>query len=148
MCILLSLVEHQYCSKVRLALDAIISMFTLPFSDKKSLGKRLVYIPETWHWSKKNCAKKLPRQQVTYINLASFFVSNARVLESMRFEIERRNVSTKWIGRQHRLLQIKKRAPRGAQFDFVSPNILTGSPYEHRAEQVHDLSADPFRKFH
>ena len=46
------------------------------------------------------------------------------------------------------LLQIKKRAPRGAQFDFVSPNILTGSPYEHRAEQVHDLSADPFRKFH
>ena len=88
------------------------------------------------------------RGNKSHINLASFFVSNARVLESMRFEIEGRNVSTKWIGRQHRLLQIKKRAPRGAQFDFVSPNILTGSPYEHRAEQLHDLSADPFCKFH
>ena len=41
------------------------------------------------------------RGNKSHINLASFFVSNARVLESMRFEIEGRNVSTKWIGRQH-----------------------------------------------
>ena len=45
-CIRLSLVERQYCSKVRLTLDAI-STFTLPFSDKKSFGERLVYIPGT-----------------------------------------------------------------------------------------------------
>jgi hypothetical protein len=38
------------------------------------------------------------------IYLARFFVSNARALESMRFEIEATNVSTKWIGRQQRLL--------------------------------------------
>jgi len=31
------------------------------------------------------------------IGLARFFVSNARALESMRFEIEATNVSTKWI---------------------------------------------------
>ncbi|XP_066398497.1 putative F-box protein At3g44060 [Miscanthus floridulus] len=82
-----------------------------------------------------------------HINLARFFVSNARVLELMRFEKEGTNITTKWIERQQRLLQIKKSASRGVQFDFVSPNILIGSFEDRRAEQVHDLSADPFDRF-
>ena len=66
--------------------------------------------------------------------------------ESMRFEIEGANVSTTWIRRQQRLLRIKNNAS-GAQLDFVSPNILTGSLEDQHAEQVHDLSADPFHRF-
>ncbi|XP_066398496.1 F-box/LRR-repeat protein At1g55660-like [Miscanthus floridulus] len=66
------------------------------------------------------------RGNKSHINLARFFVSNARGLESMRFEIDGANVSTTWIQRQQRLLCIKNNAS-GAQFDFVSPNILTGS---------------------
>jgi hypothetical protein len=66
----------------------------------------------------------------------------------MRFEIEGVNFSNKWIGRQERLLQIKKGASRGAQFDFVFSCTLIGSHEDPRDEQVHDLSADPFDRFH
>ena len=86
------------------------------------------------------------RGNKSHINLPRFFVSNARGLESMRFEIDGENVSTTWIQRQQRLLCIKNNAS-GAQFDFVSPNILTGSLEDQHAEQVHDLSADPFHRF-
>ena len=80
-------------------------------------------------------------------NLLQCFVSNARLLESMRFEIAGTNVNTKWIGRQQRLLQIKKSTSRGAQFDFVCPSLLIRSLEDQRAEQVQDLSADPFDRF-
>jgi hypothetical protein len=65
----------------------------------------------------------------------------------MRFEIEGVNFSNKWIGRQERLLQIKKGASRGAQFDFVFPGTLIGSHDDRHDEQVHDLPADPFDRF-
>ncbi|XP_066391701.1 uncharacterized protein [Miscanthus floridulus] len=145
MSVVVSSVKVLALYDVNLCLDALINLFKcFPHLQK-------LYIEIKRVWGKDWCTyreldigiRKIVlrnyRGNKSHINLASFFVSNARVLESMRFEIEGRNVSTKWIGRQHRLLQIKKRAPRGAQFDFVSPNILTGSPYEHRAEQVHDL---------
>ena len=53
-----------------------------------------------------------------------------------------------WIERQRTLLQIEKRASKGAHFDFVShfgwPNTLKYI----WSDQVHDLStADPFVGF-
>jgi hypothetical protein len=81
------------------------------------------------------------------VKLAKFFISNARVLELMRFELVFANVSCKWIERQHSLLEVEKRASMGAQFDFVAGNILIGS-YSRDAE-VHDLSiTDPFQRIH
>ena len=82
------------------------------------------------------------------VMLAKFFISNARVLELMRFELVFPSVSYKWIERQRSLLEVEKRASMGAQFDFVSGNILIGS-CSRDAEVVHDLSiTDPFQRIH
>ncbi|WVZ98642.1 hypothetical protein U9M48_044052 [Paspalum notatum var. saurae] len=79
------------------------------------------------------------------INFAKFFVSNARVMELMRLELEVANVSNTWIERQHRLLEIEKRASRGARFDFVPRAKISKRPLNLLcAQQVHDLSTDPF----
>ena len=45
----------------------------------------------------------------SHINFAKFFVSFAKVLESMRLELGDGNISKSWIARQRRLLNIKKR---------------------------------------
>ncbi|CAL5077802.1 unnamed protein product [Urochloa decumbens] len=82
------------------------------------------------------------RGNKSHVNFAKFFVSNAPVLESMRFEIQDRNINCVWIERQHRLLQIENRASRDAQFYFVSRNksIESFISLQTRPEQVHDLS--------
>jgi hypothetical protein len=52
-----------------------------------------------------------------------------------------------WIKRQHRLLQIEKRASRGARFDFVSHVNKSFRSLSESEEQVHDLSIlDPFQR--
>ncbi|XP_066395707.1 uncharacterized protein [Miscanthus floridulus] len=86
----------------------------------------------------------------SHIDFAKFFVSNARVLESMRLQAVDVNISKDWISRQRSLLNVKKRASRGVKFIFVvSPKILIGSLDVLHAEQVHDLSTtDPFQRFH
>ncbi|KAL6647708.1 hypothetical protein ACP70R_015145 [Stipagrostis hirtigluma subsp. patula] len=98
------------------------------------------------------CLKKIVltnyRGNSSHVNFAKFFVLNAKVLESMRLELESRNPNSEWIERQHRLLRIKNRASRGAQFDFVSCDRCSSlrllSP-----KLVHDLStSDPFVRFH
>ncbi|CAL5077242.1 unnamed protein product [Urochloa decumbens] len=91
------------------------------------------------------------RGNKSHVNFAKFFVSNATVLESMRFELQDRNINSVWIERQHRLLQIENRASRDAQFYFVSRNKSIGSFSSLQAwpEQVHDLStADPFERIY
>ncbi|CAO2177600.1 unnamed protein product, partial [Urochloa humidicola] len=92
------------------------------------------------------------RGNASHVNFAKFFVLNARMLESMRLELYQ-NPSSAWIERQHGLIQIKDKASRDAQFDFVAPNrMASNSPpwtFDAFAEQVHDLStADPFVRFH
>ncbi|PUZ68267.1 hypothetical protein GQ55_2G012200 [Panicum hallii var. hallii] len=86
----------------------------------------------------------------SHVNFAMFFVLNARVLQSMRLELQLGNPSNGWIKKQHRLLQTKHKASRDAQFDFV-PHVIS-SPFslgQVCAEQVHDLAtADPFVGFH
>ena len=86
----------------------------------------------------------------SHIDFAKFFVSNARVLDSMRLQAVDVNISKDWIARQRRLLNVKKTASRGVKFIFVvSPKILIGSLDVLHAEQVHDLSTtDPFQRFH
>ena len=75
----------------------------------------------------------------TDINFVKFFVSNARVLDSMRLELDVENFNKACVARQCRLLDIKKRASRGARITFVSPKILIGSLDLLRVELVHDL---------
>ncbi|XP_066383447.1 uncharacterized protein, partial [Miscanthus floridulus] len=89
----------------------------------------------------------------SHINFVKLFVSNYRVLESLRLELAVKNVSDVWIARQHKRLHIEKRASRGAQIDFVSPNIskrVKNVPPDDLlvAKQVHGLSTDPFQRFH
>ncbi|CAO2190043.1 unnamed protein product, partial [Urochloa humidicola] len=92
------------------------------------------------------------RGNASHVNFAKFFVLNARMLESMRLELYQ-NPSSAWIEKQHGLIQIKDKASRDAQFDFVAPNSMaSNSPsrtLDAFVEQVHDLSTtDPFVTFH
>ncbi|CAO1939937.1 unnamed protein product [Urochloa humidicola] len=81
-----------------------------------------------------------------HINFANFFVINASVLESMTLQTTPENFSNDaFITRLCELLQIEKRASRGARFDFV-PRVV-GSLSLHPAKQVHDLTVfDPFQR--
>ncbi|CAL5091939.1 unnamed protein product [Urochloa decumbens] len=89
------------------------------------------------------------RGKMSHVKIAKFFVLNARLLESMRLELEDGNVSKEWIEKQHKLLKIEKRASMGARFDFVPRNIFNGSLSLLYAKQVHDLSiTDPFHMLH
>ncbi|RCV09253.1 hypothetical protein SETIT_2G012400v2 [Setaria italica] len=82
-----------------------------------------------------------------HIEFAKFFVMNASVLESMTLELKHVSVGNNaWIRRQCTLLQVEKRASKGARFHFVSHKGSFGLP---RAKQVHEMSKhDPFQKTH
>uniref|UniRef100_A0A0E0AI38 F-box domain-containing protein n=1 Tax=Oryza glumipatula TaxID=40148 RepID=A0A0E0AI38_9ORYZ len=77
------------------------------------------------------------------INFATFFLLNARMLESLKLIIKGRNYGSKFFTKQRRLLQMGRRASRQARVDFRSVdrdhqvfNHVTG---------VQDLStSDPF----
>ncbi|CAL5077817.1 unnamed protein product [Urochloa decumbens] len=88
----------------------------------------------------------------SHIKFVKFFVSNARVLESMTIELEDGDIDSAWIETQYRMLQIEERASRGVQFDFVYRNRLieieSRSNLRDEREKVHDLSTtDPFERF-
>ena len=75
------------------------------------------------------------------VNFAMFFVLNAKLLELFRFKVWR-SCTSDFIASQRRLLQLGKRASRGARFEFTSRSF-------HRKlediKHVEDLSvADPF----
>ncbi|KAG2639576.1 hypothetical protein PVAP13_2KG002400 [Panicum virgatum] len=90
----------------------------------------------------------------SHVNFAKFFMSKARVLESVTLELlleedGNRTISSAWVETQRRLLQINKRA-RHVQFDFVPRNMSISRSLSDRCErkQLHDLSAaDPFESF-
>ena len=75
------------------------------------------------------------------VNFATFFVLNAKMLELFRFET--RGLCGKgFIQRQHRLLQLGKRASRGARFVFKNNTCLRNLE---DIKHVRDLSvAHPF----
>ncbi|PAN10508.1 hypothetical protein PAHAL_2G097600 [Panicum hallii] len=78
----------------------------------------------------------------SHVNFASFFVLNAKILESMTFEGGACH-NQKFIAEQHSLLELEKRVSRSAQFYFTvcrswDKNLT-------HIKHVHDLSiTDPF----
>ncbi|CAL5077800.1 unnamed protein product [Urochloa decumbens] len=147
-------------SYVTLSLDFVIDLIKcFPCLEKLYIQTHELGEKNTWRRKYQNLIgtfdirlKKIVvsyyRGNKSHVNFAKFFVSNAPVLESMRFELEDRKMSSVWIERQHRLLQIEKRASRDAQFYFVSRN-KSFSRLDARQEQVHDLStADPFERIY
>ncbi|CAN6178545.1 unnamed protein product [Urochloa humidicola] len=78
------------------------------------------------------------------VNFASFFVLNANMLELMRFECQEDNDDPMFIAKQHRLLEVEKRASSGAQFCFITSRICHFYNRIH-IEHVRDLStSNPF----
>ena len=76
------------------------------------------------------------------VNFATFFVLNAKMLESMTFECQRDSVTNRFLAEQHQLLQLEKRASRCAQFYFTTKRC--DHDFMH-ITHAHDLSiADPF----
>ena len=97
----------------------------------------------------------------SHVNFAMFFILNARLLESMVFQIYYGSMyseidycrvptaSSEWIENQHKLLQTKNKASRIAQFDFIYP-VFRYKMLHHHMDNVltHDLSTiDPFVGF-
>lgn len=79
------------------------------------------------------------RSQVSFAN---FFVLNAKLLETMRFEGGPNMEDQDFIARQHELLQVEKRASIGAQFHFTTDRC---EHYLTHVKHVHDLATiDPF----
>ncbi|CAN6212931.1 unnamed protein product [Urochloa humidicola] len=153
-------VEVLALSDVPLSLDAVIDLIqcfpcleklyiqTIDLGEKNTWCRKYRNLIGTFDIRLKKIVVSHYRGNQSHVNFAKFFVSNAPKLESMRFEIEDRKMSTVWIERQHRLLQIEKRASRDAQFYFVSRN-KSFSRLNARQEQVHDLSTtDPFERIY
>ncbi|CAO2038818.1 unnamed protein product [Urochloa humidicola] len=78
------------------------------------------------------------------VSLARFFLSNARVLESLTFLADRRVWGTEWIASQRMKLRLSSRASRGARFCFeLNPDhrLCNCPPMKH----IHNLALDdPF----
>uniref|UniRef100_A0A0D9WXM5 Uncharacterized protein n=1 Tax=Leersia perrieri TaxID=77586 RepID=A0A0D9WXM5_9ORYZ len=78
----------------------------------------------------------------SHINFAMFFVLNAPMLELMRFEVDFGQCSKRFIAWQHKVLQLKDRASRDAQFYFTNDSCLHDLTNNRHTP---DLSiADPF----
>ncbi|KAL6605829.1 hypothetical protein ACP70R_041482 [Stipagrostis hirtigluma subsp. patula] len=79
------------------------------------------------------------------VNFATFFVLNAKMLEVMRFEGESYEGNEMFIAKQHRLLQLEKRASRCAQFYFTSDRRCQYARDLTHIKHVTDMSTtDPF----
>ena len=75
------------------------------------------------------------------VNFTTFFVLNAKMLESMTFECQRDSVTNRFLAEQHQLLQLEKRASRCARFYFTKRCRHEFLHINH----AHDLSiSDPF----
>ena len=76
------------------------------------------------------------------VNFATFFVLNAKMLESMTFECRRDSVTDRFLAEQHQLLQLERRASRCARFYFTTKRCEHAFMHINHA---HDLSkTDPF----
>jgi hypothetical protein len=75
------------------------------------------------------------------VNFASFFLLNARELESMRLEVGASDCNEAFFAEQYAMLQMEKRASRGARLHFIK-KLCTHPMY---VDHVRELSvADPF----
>ncbi|KAK1614332.1 hypothetical protein QYE76_019849 [Lolium multiflorum] len=75
------------------------------------------------------------------VNFARFFVLNAKVVNGIEFELF--EYKSESVAYQHQLLQVEKRASRGAQIQFRNQPARRDLD---ASKHIHDLSvADPFR---
>uniref|UniRef100_A0A0A9HL47 Uncharacterized protein n=1 Tax=Arundo donax TaxID=35708 RepID=A0A0A9HL47_ARUDO len=75
------------------------------------------------------------------VNFASFFILNAGELEVMRIEVAASDYNEAFFAKQHKVLQMEKRASRGARLHFTTGRCHR----EVHVKHVRDLSiADPF----
>ncbi|XBI03373.1 hypothetical protein VPH35_131796 [Triticum aestivum] len=56
------------------------------------------------------------------VNFSTFFIQNAKELESMTFQVK--TIDDEFIAKEQRLLQVEKKASRGAQFHFTADRCL------------------------
>jgi hypothetical protein len=75
------------------------------------------------------------------VAFAKFFVLNAKMVKEIKFGVCMKiDIDKKWMTDQHRLLEVKTRASRDAQFKFRRNSACWESYMD-----THDLSiADPF----
>ena len=77
------------------------------------------------------------------VNFASFFLLNARELELMTLEVESKDYNEEFIAEQHGMLQMERRASRGARLHFITTNRC--QHFLMHVNHVRDLSiTDPF----
>ncbi|TVU39620.1 hypothetical protein EJB05_13047, partial [Eragrostis curvula] len=78
------------------------------------------------------------------VNFVRFFISNARVLESVKLFVRRDKCDTKWIATQHEKLWLSTRATKGIRFDFLASYRVGTYVY---IKDINDLDTDdPFNK--
>ncbi|KAM0915492.1 hypothetical protein ACQ4PT_010807 [Festuca glaucescens] len=76
------------------------------------------------------------------VSFMTFFVLNARVLESMTLRIEAKNYNEEFLAKHRKKLQLENRASRGARVQFTT-DICVRNVWD--IKDVHDLDlADPF----
>ncbi|CAL5079680.1 unnamed protein product [Urochloa decumbens] len=137
-----------------LSLDVIIDfMRCFPYLEKLYIQSLQGGDNNLWHRKHSNLIRCLDIRLKTIVlnnyrgiksqvNFATFFVLNAKMLESMRFYGGCYNENKRFLADQHRLLQLEKRASRDARFYFTSNRC------EHNFVHINhacDLSTtDPF----
>ncbi|CAM0953620.1 unnamed protein product [Alopecurus aequalis] len=79
----------------------------------------------------------------SHVDFATFFVQNARVLELMILRVNREDYNEDFFAQQRNMLQLDRKASRGAQLRFTQSAPHRGTMFF----RVHDLDlADPFER--
>ncbi|KAF7057099.1 hypothetical protein CFC21_064431 [Triticum aestivum] len=92
--------------------------------------------------SLKTLVLQLYRGKKSQINFLTFFVLNAKVLESVTLGITTRNNNEKFLAKQRRKLELENRVSRDAQFHFRTGSCVRSS---YDIKHIGDLDlTDPF----
>lgn len=92
--------------------------------------------------SLKTLVLQLYRGKKSQINFLTFFVLNAKVLESVTLGITTRNNNEKFLAEQRRKLELENRVSRDAQFHFITGSCVRSS---YDIKHIGDLDlTDPF----
>ncbi|KAL6631324.1 hypothetical protein ACP70R_028174 [Stipagrostis hirtigluma subsp. patula] len=144
-------------SNYNLSLDMVINLMRcFPCLEKLYIQSFVATDKNLWRRKHRNlircldiCLKtvvlKNYQGKKSQVNFATFFVLNAKMLEVMRFEGESYEDNEMFIAKQHRLLQLEKRASRSAQFYFTSDSRCQYARDLTHIKHVTDMSTtDPF----
>jgi hypothetical protein len=77
------------------------------------------------------------------VNFVTFFVLNARVLESMALGVDSKHYGDEFLAEQRMKLQLENRASRCARFDFTTEQSIRSYWC---MNDVCDLEIDPFAR--